>query len=78
MASHSLPGEGAELPPEFLWDTSTEHHLEVVMPVRDVTRPGGPDVPWPAGTDTAWRIAFPITYDRVLDRPEELKTGEDE
>ena len=78
MTSRSLPGEGSELTPEFMRDTSTDHHHEVVMPVRDVTRSDGPELPWPAGTDTAWRVVFPITYDIVLDRPEATQSGQDE
>ena len=56
---------------------TAEHHHEVVMPVRDITRPGTDVVREPATADNAWRIAFPITYDIVLNHPIETRSGED-
>ena len=61
-------------PPEIARGSGSDHHHEVVMPVRDITRPrstlpGTPDGSMSMGADTALRIAFPVTYDIVLDQP---------
>ncbi|MFF4773785.1 hypothetical protein ACFY05_13085 [Microtetraspora fusca] len=72
------PGENNEEPPEIIRGHTEDVHEYVVEQVRDVTRGGkivleigGPRV------DTAFRQLFPVTYDIVIEHPEDKTTGED-
>lgn len=77
MTTHAAGRDDPDLPQALVRDQTAEHHHEVVMPVRDVTRPARTNFPGPPGADTAWRLVFPITYDIVLDQPEQTLSGED-
>ena len=78
MPAAHKPEEGQPPPSELFRASELDHHSEVVMEVRDITKPRKYEFPMPTGTDTAWRIVFPITYDRVLDQAEGIESGEDE
>ncbi len=76
MPAAHKPEEGQPPPSELFRASELDHHSEVVMEVRDITKPRKYEFPMPTDRH-GWRIVFPITNDRLLDHARH-RNGEDE
>ncbi|GAA1013293.1 hypothetical protein Aple_053610 [Acrocarpospora pleiomorpha] len=58
--------------------SSAQDHEFVVERVRDITKGEEIVIESRGGVDTAIRIIFPTSWDRIIEHPESTTTGEDE